>query len=746
MISRLWLLVPLILSVFFLTTPLGLAQEKTGPIEILEADEQHLLLELSLPDLEFEPFTYRRVQYHRLTVDGWSYWGQPGQPQIPMYNIPVGMPRPGNPQISILETDSQLLEGYRLSPVSGLTLGGTAESPVIVEEFILDADAYEADTTYPGPLVEATEHGYLREQPLFQLRLYPFQYNPQRQELRVYRRLKVLITFHEAQLSLAETTVAEPALPVFDNLLQRILVNYDSLPQHTTSPSLPSNPPLDGEIGALDTQGTYIIITHPNFYEASLALASYRASQGETVVVVKTDEIYDQYSGGVKDPEAIRDFLVNAYANWSPKPVYVVLIGDANVSVLTNPDVATDYLPAHYEDVPLFDNAPIDAWYAKVHGDDIYPDLIVGRIPARSASEVTTVINKVQAFEQSPPLGDWMRRAVLVADNGHSAFPGDMEIVADFLPPSIIPTKMYSYSPLTSVPNVVGPGALILAYSGHGNSTSWGSWPDGGNIYSKYKISNMWNGNKLPFMTVANCSNGYFAKSSPARVLAEEFLLIQNKGGIASWAPSSYAFPSINTPINEALYRTIFVDNDRILGSAAKTARIEAYLDNPHLPLSLFETFSFFGDPAVRLSLPAVLELRGQAAPDPVVMGNEITYTLAYTVSGADKAPGLTLVNTLPQALIYQSASIPPSLMDGQNLTWNLGDVPGIPAGNGTIEVIAQVSTSGLTHGQVLLNQARLYDATGGDQVVQLETIVIEEGVTNDPAGEIYLPILIKEP
>jgi len=162
--------------------------------------------------------------------------------------------------------------------------------------------------------------------------------------------------------------------------------------------------------------------------------------------------------------------------------------------------------------------------------------------------------------------------------------------------------------------------------------------------------------------------------------------------------------------------------------------------------LSLFETFSFFGDPAVRLSLPAVLELRGQAAPDPVVMGNEITYTLAYTVSGADKAPGLTLVNTLPQALIYQSASIPPSLIDGQNLTWNLGDVPGIPAGNGTIEVIAQVSTSGLTHGQVLLNQARLYDATGGDQVVQLETIVIEEGVTNDPAGEIYLPILIKEP
>jgi uncharacterized repeat protein (TIGR01451 family) len=346
---------------------------------------------------------------------------------------------------------------------------------------------------------------------------------------------------------------------------------------------------------------------------------------------------------------------------------------------------------------------------------------------------VTTVINKVQAYEQSPPPGSWMRRAILVADDGNSAFPADMETVAGFLPPSITPTKMYSYNPGTSVESEVGPGALLLAYSGHGNSTSWGWWSGGGNIYNKSKISNMWNGNKLPFMAVANCSNGYFVKSDTARVLAEEFLLIQNKGGLASWAPASYAYPSVNTPVSEALHREIFVNNNRVLGSAATTARLEAYLANQHLPLSLFETFTFFGDPATRLNMPAILELSGQVAPNPVVMGNEVTYTLTYAVSGLDEAPGLTLANTLPPHTTYQSASLPPSSINGQTLTWNLGDTQ--PGSSDTITVVAQVNTSGLAHGQSISDQARLYDATGGDQIIQLETTVEDSPIAGLLAG-----------
>jgi hypothetical protein len=52
----------------------------------------------------------------------------------------------------------------------------------------------------------------------------------------------------------------------------------------------------------------------------------------------------------------------------------------------------------------LFGQSPNDSWYAKVHGEDGYPDVIVGRIPARYTSDVTTVADKVQMYEDSPHL------------------------------------------------------------------------------------------------------------------------------------------------------------------------------------------------------------------------------------------------------------------------------------------------------------------------------------------------------
>ncbi|MFQ5613528.1 MAG: PKD domain-containing protein, partial [Anaerolineae bacterium] len=228
---------------------------------------------------------------------------------------------------------------------------------------------------------------------------------------------------------------------------------------------------------------------------------------------------------------------------------------------------------------------------------------------------------------------------------------------------------------------------------------------------------------------------GYFADTQSPRVLAEEFLLIPNKGGIAAWAPSSYAFPSVNSPITEELFRALFVDNDLILGSAATTARLTAYLANSHLPLGLFEVFTYFGDPAVKLNLPATLELSGQDSPDPVVMGESITYSLAYTVSGAEEAPGLTLANTLPDHVTYQSASPPPSTVDGQVLTWNLGNVPGSPPSSGLVEITARLNTSGLAHNQQVINQAGLTDYFGGNGSLQMKTAALDAPIAGLAAG-----------
>ena len=1072
--TALWLLLAMLISGLAASmnqvSPPAYAQDapQSDPwaLQILEADERHVLLELSMSSFESERIVHEGTEYQRLRVAGWPSWGQPGQPQLPMYSIPLGMPRLGSPHISVLEAESETLTGYVLHPTPAMERSGTDEAPQVAEGFVLDSSVYSADTFYPGPLAEAASIGFLRDQPLFQLRLYPLQYNPLRQELRFYRRLKVLIAFPESTASLEETDRAQP-VPVFERILERTLLNYDALPRPAPRParlpvvtlhtldngpqvklrveqsglyrvtyddllavapallqvdprhlelsnqgspvpvlfegetdgsfdpgdsllfygqaihsdytrynvywlhdrgapglrmpqrdgtpgtgatpntfrdhrhyeqdrtywqavpngegedhwfwnklSVNSATPVsvdyafdlhhiatggpDGELRVLlhgvtggdhltqfylngvallspaeqvwsgqvprlyeipvsqdrfvegtnhlkventlppgssvstfyvnwfevtygDTYvaeedylsfsapsaggyafaltgfstsavrlfditdftmpvrivnfivepasgsyrlrfsdvaaadqrylaqrvdqlprpslqldepsawkspahgATYLIITHPQFYDALQPLATYRASLGETVVTVKTDDLYDEFSYGIYGPQAIRSFLEYAYHNWSPQPVYVLLVGDASLDPKNNRGSSLpDLLPAYYVDTPIFGQAPNDAWYAKVHGDDDYPDLIVGRITARWGTDIVNVTSKVQAYEGSPPPGDWMRRAILVADDDLSSFHQDMETVAGLLPASITPVKMYSYNPSTSVRSQVNYGALLLAYSGHGSMDVWGKWGTH-QIFTTGDIQNLSNGNRLPFMTVGNCLNGFFADYTNYRAMTEEFLLLNNRGGIASWAPSSYSFPTVNSLMLEELYQALLVDHDLVLGSAATTARIQAYLRRPDTPLSLFETFTFLGDPAVRLNLPPTLELGGWDTPDPVTMGEVLTYTLTYTISGAEKARGLTLVNTLPQGILYQSAIPTPSSIYIQNLTWNQGDTP---AGSYTITVLGRVKTTGLAHGQILQNQARLYDTTGGDQILQIKTTVRDIPIT----------------
>ena len=61
----------------------------------------------------------------------------------------------------------------------------------------------------------------------------------------------------------------------------------------------------------------YIIISPADFLTAISPLASYRANQGMRVKVVDVQDIYDEFNGGVFDPQAIQSYLAYTYSHWS---------------------------------------------------------------------------------------------------------------------------------------------------------------------------------------------------------------------------------------------------------------------------------------------------------------------------------------------------------------------------------------------------------------------------------------------
>ena len=105
--------------------------------------------------------------------------------------------------------------------------------------------------------------------------------------------------------------------------------------------------------------------------------------------------------------------------------------------------------------------------------------------------------------------------------------------------------------------------------------------------------------------------------------------------------------------------------------------------DDPAGNESSAETRIRFPDVTVALS----------AAPDPVGEGGRLVYRVRYGNQGEVPAAGSLLTFELPAGVTFEQAGpLPPALVAGRQVTWQLGELA--PGQNGTLEIVVRVSTS----------------------------------------------------
>ena len=74
-----------------------------------------------------------------------------------------------------------------------------------------------------------------------------------------------------------------------------------------------------------------VIFTRKDFIPALQPLKAHRESQGLKVVIVDIEDVYDEFSFGNKNPQAIKDFLAYATSKWKVKPRFALFAGDASL-------------------------------------------------------------------------------------------------------------------------------------------------------------------------------------------------------------------------------------------------------------------------------------------------------------------------------------------------------------------------------------------------------------------------------
>ncbi|HEY0348486.1 MAG TPA: C25 family cysteine peptidase, partial [Pyrinomonadaceae bacterium] len=342
-----------------------------------------------------------------------------------------------------------------------------------------------------------------------------------------------------------------------------------------------------------------VIISYKDFISSLAPLVAQRQAQGFTVAVIDIDDVFDEFSYGAHTSQSIRDFMSLAKTNWAHAPSYLLLVGDASYDSRNYAGVGNfDLVPSRLIDTGTAGTANAletasDDWFTDFNGDGI-ADISVGRLPVRTVAEANLVVSKIVNYSPA----NTGNRALLVADSQGSYyfnFEAADDQLGGALPSTMTIQKVYrrlQASDADARSNIISSlnaGQSVTVYSGHGNVNIWG-----GSIFSANDAAALTNGNRLSFVVVMDCLNGFFADPS-LQSLAESLLKAPNGGAVASFASSGLTIPDGQHEMGLRMFQLLYGGSSIAIGDASRQAKAATN------DIDVRRTWILFGDPTLKI-------------------------------------------------------------------------------------------------------------------------------------------------
>lgn len=367
-------------------------------------------------------------------------------------------------------------------------------------------------------------------------------------------------------------------------------------------------PALALEHPMLGGQADLLIVSSARFAALTDPLVTARRAEGLRVRVVEVAQIYEHYSAGVVDPAAIKSFVADAYRQLSTR--YLLLVGGDSYDYFDQlglgsvSDVPTIYQRTH----EFVSFAPVDSAYGDIDGDG-NPELAVGRLPARTAAELESMIEKVlqplpanpytlvfaaERENQAEGINYAADSDRLIAALGSSWQASAARVYLD----QYAQTSMGTAAARGDLLSHINQGANWVSFYGHASPATWsrevllqGSQLDG----------LLANAGRAPLVTEFGCWGGYFVEPSYT-TMNHAWLLTPGRGARAMIASSSLTESSSDRAIADALVAELAQPGVR-LGDALVNAKRAVWTAAPEMR-DVILGMSLFGDPTARLVLP----------------------------------------------------------------------------------------------------------------------------------------------
>jgi hypothetical protein len=193
---------------------------------------------------------------------------------------------------------------------------------------------------------------------------------------------------------------------------------------------------------------SYLAITWDGLLKDLQPLLDYRKSRGELVDVLTVDDIYNAFSYGYKDYDALRLAMRHALINrGAPRLRSVLMVGEASeywweLSKPNTSNALIDRVPAYGWRNPDVGIRGDDS-YTHLIGDGPWSDIEIGRLSVNTGEELREITNRIIAYETARPGGGWLGRHLFVSDDEPEFSTVAEKIIQTDLGLGTLPERLY---------------------------------------------------------------------------------------------------------------------------------------------------------------------------------------------------------------------------------------------------------------------------------------------------------------
>ncbi|TVR80952.1 MAG: hypothetical protein EA409_07230 [Saprospirales bacterium] len=369
-----------------------------------------------------------------------------------------------------------------------------------------------------------------------------------------------------------------------------------------------------------------LIVYHPDFEQAALELADHRRSfSGLEVVAVPVNQVFNEFGGGSADPTAIRDFARMLYLRTDDFR-YLLLFGDGSYDYKNlMPDLPDqNFIPVYQtaQSLNALSSYPSDDFFGLLDEDEGANligaiDIAVGRLPARTAAEASTLVNKIISYDtQTEFIGDWRLNLAFIADNGDNNLHlnqtrGLVATIKEDYPEYNIQKVYFDAFERVSTPGgnrfpeaknslnrIMNRGPLVINYLGHGGPAGWAQE----RVLQIPDINSWTNSQSLSLMITATCSFANY--DDPAITSAGEHVVLNPNGGsFGLLTTTRLVFAFANERLNKEVLNRLFEKDENGENASIGTVMMVAKNNSRSEDTENVRKFTLLGDPSQKLAI-----------------------------------------------------------------------------------------------------------------------------------------------